>query len=1078
MKEPLLDMERLEFRLSLAPGLRCQKQTDLVPVCRTCQTCLLARIVFVTREWFQRSAAGHQRKFLVGIFQRLKSPGLLTSVWTLLGPSQGKDFLHARTYLGPRPAEEAGGSPLGHVPRKEKLEAVTLATWKWFARQSYWTKANFTVHLLQMCSPALLNFAASLLRDQARLVDVEQKARAERIVNIPGDASKREIKLISKRGKHSSSSDSSWDSSSDTQIIRSAVSPEKQAFLQYIFQEADINLSETRSRAEKLNSRFEEEEEEKVLRVEPGLLLETKVLPAITTRPASLWRSTRFSQYMDFIRYLPIHLSKYILGLLDPSSLNKCISVSRHWAFLARQVKQDHVTQKSLQELIVLLQGSYPRGINPSYASWHLIPVPKVTEDGEIIKFKGLKWKLRTKNEYSLEAAYYGQETEMIPMEERNIFCSTYNVRILTDTWEQNRVIHYCGGELVALGSTDRKIRLLDIFHMKEVPPVFQGHAGSIRALILSEKDSFVLSGSYDLSIRCWSMVTGTCTRIFNGHMGTITALDLYENRLASGARDCQVKVWDIISGKCLRTFKHKDPVLCTRIDATYIVSGCEQGQVSVWHFDSATLVKTLNGHEGAVKCLCFDQWHLLSGSVDGYVLGWSMVGKHQRCLTAFKHPREVLHVAFLYLRVISSCADGKIRIFNFLTGACLKVMRVNSRGDPANSFYIKGNRMVINTESNIMMFQFENIQWDYANGQPKIATKSVKPKAFKSPKQGPLPYPEGASSQKQTKPTSRKASEEIQVKGWDFPRKHSVPSAPFLHLPLSARNRSPPAGSEAHRSPAAEAAEVILWQGKRRGPRPPMSPDRLLLRVSTLQRAHMASAAGSQAGGRAHVRGAWGSAVLPSSRPRKALPFRGLPFPEPPDAEGQAEDVSLARGLKRIMTPFEIQKLRPNVRRSLQGPDIRSHIPEPVLVRSGSCGSLKNIHRKAEPDPVWRADVHRDGEARLIGRLVGLQAIRPEHMVIGIPWGTAPLPKERPHLTVPNPYRVNSGFRLLTVKEMEESRDSQVAKFQAMMPTGPADPDRARRISWVRKIKGLPIDRFMKEGKTAAPELGRNLFL
>lgn len=57
---------------------------------------------------------------------------------------------------------------------------------------------------------------------------------------------------------------------------------------------------------------------------------------------------------------------------------------------------------------------------------------------------------------------------------------------------------------------------------------------------------------------------------------------------------------------------------------------------------------------------------------------------------------REVLHVALLFLRVISACADGKIRIYNFLNGNCLKVMKINGRGDPVLSFFIQGNRWVV----------------------------------------------------------------------------------------------------------------------------------------------------------------------------------------------------------------------------------------------------------------------------------------------------------------------------------------------------------------------------------------------
>lgn len=37
---------------------------------------------------------------------------------------------------------------------------------------------------------------------------------------------------------------------------------------------------------------------------------------------------------------------------------------------------------------------------------------------------------------------------------------------------------------------------------MKEVPPLLSGHAGSIKALFLHEKKGFVLSASFDLSIR------------------------------------------------------------------------------------------------------------------------------------------------------------------------------------------------------------------------------------------------------------------------------------------------------------------------------------------------------------------------------------------------------------------------------------------------------------------------------------------------------------------------------------------------------------------------------------------------
>ena len=59
--------------------------------------------------------------------------------------------------------------------------------------------------------------------------------------------------------------------------------------------------------------------------------------------------------------------------------------------------------------------------------------------------------------------------------------------------------------------------------------------------------------------------------------------------------------------------------------------------------------------------------------------------------------------MALLFLRVISACADGKIRVYNFLNGNCLKVMKVNGRGDPVLSFFIEGNRWVVGVEVRAM---------------------------------------------------------------------------------------------------------------------------------------------------------------------------------------------------------------------------------------------------------------------------------------------------------------------------------------------------------------------------------------
>ena len=73
-----------------------------------------------------------------------------------------------------------------------------------------------------------------------------------------------------------------------------------------------------------------------------------------------------------------------------------------------------------------------------------------------------------------------------------------------------------------------------------------------------------------------------------------------------------------------------------------------------------------------------------------------------------------MLCVELQYLRAITGAADGKIRIWNILNGECIRVMRGNSKCDPVLSLSIVENRIVINTDNNVLLMEFEKIQYEY----------------------------------------------------------------------------------------------------------------------------------------------------------------------------------------------------------------------------------------------------------------------------------------------------------------------------------------------------------------------------
>ncbi|NWR62108.1 FBW10 protein, partial [Bucorvus abyssinicus] len=831
----------------------------------------------------------------------------------------------------------------------------------------------------------------------------------------------------------------------------------------------------------------------------------------VTVVPPFLPSPSNANQPKDLIRSLLPHLSMYILGLLDQKSLRACAAVSRCWAFLAKEVNRERVCQRTVQEKILYLKELCPRGAVSNYAKTVNVTIPQLSDEGDVIEVKGCSSVSKTKEltfpyfsfhqgaEDNRQAAYHGLKTDTIQLEERNVFCASYNVRVLMDQSDQSRVIHYSGGNLVAVGSADRKVRLLGMPGTKESPLLLSGHAGSIKALFLSEGKGFVLSASFDLSIRCWNIHSGACMRIFNGHSGTITCLDLHEEQFVSGARDGMVKVWNLESGKCLKTLKHSSAVWVVKMDGARVVSGCDRGLVKVWCADTGTLIKTLEGHQGPVKCLSFDQWHLVTGSTDGFALGWSMLGKLTRCLIAFRHPKEVLSLEFLYLRVISGCADGNIRIFNYLTGTCLKVLMASSRGDPISSFCVAGNRMVVNSPASLLMLQFEDVQWDYTlDADREKVGKNKQPKRSSSRTRLHL------QGQRQNLGQETERAAQLRLPRWTHcpsPRSSQQPplgltqsttlpttitksildSKCILFLETDGKSKHGPSFcAPAH----LDRTEATGQPEKRRASSGPLSPDNFLLTVNRLQNACKAAPLGSGIQHAAEVREAWEDPREPPREHQQHHPGK-MQLHKTPLQHKQHQTLQLQRArlhsesltMKRISIPFETQTLQLKLKNSLHGPNVKSSIPAPSVVRPKTCGLLREKEAQSGHGKVIP---HPEDRVQLIDPFTASSELTKWTRVMAAQTKTEAV-SERKKPFCPNaadPSQGDSGLRLLTGNQREAWEAARAAQYRAHQEQLRADEQRARRKAWVSKMKGLPIDSFTGEGKIAAPELGLNTFI
>lgn len=247
------------------------------------------------------------------------------------------------------------------------------------------------------------------------------------------------------------------------------------------------------------------------------------------------------------------------------------------------------------------------------------------------------------KSECNWSNALAGFSTRNVIMEERNVLCGQYNVLVLKDRHDEKRVCHLNGPTTVAYThSLDQKVRFIDVKTGVERPPTIQGHAGSVKSMYMYEKKRLLITGSYDTSIRMWSIDNGKCARIFQGHQQTVTCLAMFEphERLISGSADKTCKVWLLGRKKCWRTFKHRYPIVSVAIGEELCASGGLTGRIKVFDMINGTLVKKIVAHQGPVNQVKFDRWHLVSCGSDSYALVYSTQGKHKKCLIALRHPK------------------------------------------------------------------------------------------------------------------------------------------------------------------------------------------------------------------------------------------------------------------------------------------------------------------------------------------------------------------------------------------------------------------------------------------------------
>ena len=195
-------------------------------------------------------------------------------------------------------------------------------------------------------------------------------------------------------------------------------------------------------------------------------------------------------------------------------------------------------------------------------------------------------------------------------------------------------------GKYVLSGSWDNTVKLWDISQGKQIR-AFKGHTGYVSSAAFSPDGRYALSGSNDQTLKLWDISTGNEIRTFihteGGALLPVKSVAFSPSgRYVLSVRGDNLKLWDVSTGKGIKTFMQGERFLgipnvilsaAFSPDGRYVLSGGSDYNVRLWEVSTGKEVRTFTGNTWAVSTVAFsrDGKYALSGGFDASIRIWDI---------------------------------------------------------------------------------------------------------------------------------------------------------------------------------------------------------------------------------------------------------------------------------------------------------------------------------------------------------------------------------------------------------------------------------------------------------------------